>query len=452
MTFSRKAAATTGIWRRIVSPIVLAALAGTATLAWHAPASAQSRVSDKDKKAEKPAKANYSKEFVAAYKPVETLANAPTPDYAALKAALPGLMAAAKTPDDRAAAGRLIFTIGQKSNDYATALQGADMLIASGKLEPSQQGQFNFVAGQLSYNLKDYAKARAYTQAAIQAGYAANDPHLFLADTYFAEDKYAEGLKYLNDTVEARKAAGQPINEAWVKRALATAYNNDLAADARKWGLVYARDFPHQSSWGDAIAIVLNTSNYANPELLDLLRLARATNTMRTRAMYLEYVDAADARKLPSEVVSVLDAGVAAKLVDNNIQLVKDARTVAATRMAADKAELPSLQRDANAAGAKLVTVMAAADTLLSYGKYAEAEAMFAKAVAMPGANVPLVLTRQGIAQVHQGKFAEAQATFAKVQGARQAIANLWALYAAQKAAGTVIAPAPAAAATGAAQ
>lgn len=442
MTFSRKAAV-----RRILSPIVLAATAGAVTFALQAPAAAQ-----KKEKAAPAAKANYSKEFVAAYKPIEAQANAATPDYAALKAAIPGLLAAAKTPDDQAAAGRMIFSIGQKSNDHAVAFQGVELVLASGKVDAAQNAQFNMVAAQLAYNLKDYGKSRTYGEAAIKAGYTEGDPQLFLADTYFAEDKYAEGLKYLSDTIAARKAAGQPVSEAWVKRALATAYNNDLAADARQWGLVYAREFPHQSSWGDAIAIVLNTSNYANPELLDLMRLARATNTMRTRAMYLEYADAADARKLPSEVLAVLDAGVAAKLLDNNIQLVKDARAVAAARMAADKAELPSLQRDANAAGAKLVTVMAAADTLLSYGKYAEAEAMFAKAAAMPGANLPLVLTRQGIAQVHQGKFAEAQATFAKVQGARQALANLWALYAAQKANGTVIAPAPAAATTGAAQ
>ena len=47
---------------------------------------------------------------------------------------------------------------------------------------------------------------------------------------------------------------------------------------------------------------------------------------------------------------------------------------------------------------------------------------------------MPLVLTRQGIAQVQQGKHADAQATFAKVTGVRQPIANLWGLYAAQKA------------------
>ena len=76
---------------------------------------------------------------------------------------------------------------------------------------------------------------------------------------------------------------------------------------------------------------------------------------------------------------------------------------------------------------------MAAADTLLSYGKAADAEPLYAKALTMPGANTGLVLTRLGIAQLDQGKLADAQASFAKVQGVRQPIANLWALYATQK-------------------
>ena len=438
MTFSRKAA-----FGRVLSPLALAATVGLATVAFQSPAFAQ--------KKEKPApapKANYSKGFVAAYKPMETAANAATPDYAALKVQIPALVAAAQTPDDKSAAGRMIFTVGQKSQDNALSLQGVEMFLASGKADPTQLGQFNFVGAQLAYNLKDYAKAQAFADAAIKAGYTDNDPEMFLAEIYFAQNQPTQGLKYLNDTIAARKAANKPVPEAWVKRALAMAYNNKLNAEARQWGLIYARDFPSQTSWGDAVAIAINTGQYAAPEMLDLLRLARRTNTLRTRAMYLEYVDAADARKLPAEVIAVLDAGKAAKLVDDNSQMVKDARASATSRLALDSKELPALQRDANAAGAKLVTVMAAADTLLSYGKYAEAEPLYAKAAGMPGANVPLALTRQGIAQTEQGKHAEAQATFAKVTGNRQAIANLWSLYSAQKAAGTTIATAAPAAAT----
>lgn len=425
MTFSRKAAL-----RRILSPIALAAVAGAGFAGAHAPAMAQ-----KKEKAAPVSKANYSKEFIAAYKPVETQANAAGADFNTLKASVPALIAAASTPDDKLAAGRMIVNIGQKTKDHAISLQGAELALASGTLDAAQQPVFAFAAAQFAYQVKDWAKARANAETAVRLGYAENDPELFLAETYFVQDDYAGGLRYLNQAIAARKAVGKPIPENWVKRGLATAYNNKLNAEAAQWALMYARDFPSQSSWGDAISIAINTNNYAAPEMLDLLRLARRTNTIRTKPLYLEYIDAADARKLPNEVIAVIDAGTTAKLVDPSTQAVKDARALATARIAADKAELPALLRDAGSANAKLVTVLAAADTLLSYGRTAEAEQMYAKALTMPGVNTGLVLTRLGIAQADQGKWAAAQATFAKVQGARQTIANLWALYAAQKAA-----------------
>lgn len=440
MTFSRKAA-----FRRILSPLALAALAGTATVAWQAPAAAQKQ----DKKAAAAAKANYSKEFAAAYTPVQTAVNAAGADLVALKAQLPAVTALATTPDDKLAAGQLTYSVGYKAKDYPVAIQGIEMILASGRAPAEAQGQYAYQGAQLAYNLKDYAKARTLLDAAIAAGYTQNDPQLFLSDIAFAQKDTAGGLKILSDYAAARKAANQPVPEAVYKRGLAAAYSSNLNAESRQWALLYADAYPNQTSWGDAIATLINSEKYQNPEMLDVLRLARRTGTMRTRGMYLEYIDAADARKLPKEVVSVLDEGVRAKLVESSAQMVTDARGVANSRLAADARELPALQRDASAAGAKLVTVMAAADTQLSYGNAAEAETLYAKAAGMPGANVPLVLTRQGIAQVDQGKNAEAQATFAKVTGPRQSIANLWALHAKQKAAGTTIAPAPVATTAG---
>ena len=64
--------------------------------------------------------------------------------------------------------------------------------------------------------------------------------------------------------------------------------------------------------------------------------------------------------------------------------------------------------------------------------KPVDAEQFYTLALAKPGVDTGRVLTRLGIAQADQGKYAEAQATFAKVQGPRQPIAQLWALYAAQ--------------------
>jgi hypothetical protein len=119
-----------------------------------------------------------------------------------------------------------------------------------------------------------------------------------------------------------------------------------------------------------------------------------------------------------------------------NDRFVVEARQVASSRIAADRASLPSFERDARAGSASAATVIGAADAFLSYGDMVKAESLYTIALNKPGANRDLVLTRLGIAQVDQGKTADALATFAKVQGQRKAIAQLWSAYARQKGGG----------------
>ena len=414
--------------------LAIALVGGTAVgfAALEAPAHAQ-----KDKKA-KPAKADYSKSFIEAYKPLETLAQAEAPDMAAIKAGIPTLAAAVQTADDRNAAGSYIYTMGTKLDDRALALQGMEMMIQSGKLTPEQIGQYNFVAGQLAYGLDQFPRARAYFQAAVDAGYTENDPQIFVAESYFAEDKAAEGLAYLSGLIDARRSAGQQVDEEWIKRGLAMAYNNQLKAEANKYSRWFVTDYPGEQSWGDAVAILLNTGGYENPEILDLLRLGRRAGVMRDAPLYLEYIEAADYRRLPAEVVAVIDEGYASGKLDKTDPYVIDTRKQAAERAAADRADIESLMRDAQKPGAPFNTVIAGGDALLSLGRAADAETVYAKALESAGANRALVLTRLGIAQVDQGKLAEAQATFAKIDGPREPIAQLWAIYAKQKADGAI--------------
>lgn len=385
-------------------------------------------------KAAKPPKVDYSKGFVAVYKPLSEAVEGEAFDAAAAQAMIPGVVAAVETPDDRLAAGNIILMVGQKANDQALQYQGIALMLDSGKVPAEKVGLLNFSAGQLAYNAKDFAKARDYVEKAVAAGYTDNDAEAFVAETYFQEDRYSEGLTYLTKLIEAKKAAGQPVKEEWVRRGLAMAYNNQMKAEALQYATIYAGDFPSKESWGDAVAIMLNTGGYQNPEILDLLRLARRTNAFKDARTYLEYLDAADYRRLPAEVVAGIDDGVAKGLLKANDPNISDTRKQAAARVAADQRDMATFLKDARAGGASLATVLAAGDTMLSMGKAAEAEELYTKALGLAGVNTPMVLTRLGIAQSDQGKFAEAQATFTKVEGARQAIASLWSAYARQKA------------------
>ena len=396
-----------------------------------APAAAQ-----KKKKGDEAPKPQYSKGFVAAYSPVQEQLNAGA-DMATVKAALPGVVAAAESEDDRFAAGNLLLSAGTKTNDPALQRQGLELMLATGKVPAANQPQYNFFAGQLAYQAQDYANARTRLERAVELGYTNNDPRPLIAETYFAENRFADGIGYLSQAIEAQRRAGQPVDEAWIKRGLSMAYKNNLDQQAREYASLYAREYPSETSWGDAVAVLYNTGDISGQDSLDLLRLARRTQALRQGNQYLDYIEQADSRRLPGEVLAVIDEGYSSGMLDRSNAYVSDARADAARRVKTDETELPSLARDARASGANLATVMAAGDAYLSYGRGAEAEEFYSKAAGMPGANTPLVLTRMGIAQLDQGKYAEAEATFNRVEGARQAIANLWAIYTTQQAAGS---------------
>lgn len=401
-------------------------------------------------KQEKAAKADYSKGFIAAYTPVNENVSGEAPDYAAAAAAAPGLVAAVETADDRHAAGSILYSIGAKSENDQLMVQGLDLMLASGKVAPEQVGQFHWSSYQLNNRLGNTAAARAGLEGAIAANYTldaqltdgstrrlgADDMHRMIADLYFEAGDYPAGFAYLDEQMAAREAAGQPIPEAWVKHAFVTAYNNDLTEQVRDYSLRYVEAYPNKTTWGDAIAVALNGTRYEYPEILDILRLSRRTDTFRDGSMYTEYIEAADPRKFPGEVLAVIDEGYASGMLDRSDPYVTESRAEAERRIQADKNDLPALLADARAANANLVTVMAAGDTFLSYDRAAEAEEFYTKALAMPGVNTPLVLTRLGIAQLDQGKRAEAEATFEKVQGVREPIADLWAVYSTQQNAG----------------
>ncbi|TCJ39225.1 hypothetical protein [Parafrankia sp. BMG5.11] len=408
------------------SRLVLAvALASGAAVTLAAPAQAA-------KKQEAPAapKVNYSKAFVGAYQPFSAKVNAGG-DLAPLKAELAALHAAAQTPDDKFAAGQVTYNLGAKLKDMALQRQGVAMMIGSGSAQgAADRSKHLAAAAQLAYQDKDWTAARTFGEQAIAAGYTEGEQ--LIAETYFAQDQNAAGIDYLDKAIAKKVAAGQTVPDTWLKRGLAMAYEAKLAPQAAKFAAMYAQYYPSQTSWGDAIAIQRNFNNYEGQELLDLLRLAQRTNALRTERDYVDYIEAVDARRLPGETQRIIEAGVAANLLKPNDVYVAEARTVAAGRLNADLADLPKLARDARLPSATGATLSAAGDAFLSYQKPAEAEEFYKLALSKPGVDTARILTRLGIAQLDQGKTAEAEANFAKVEGARQAIARLWSLYASQ--------------------
>jgi len=402
----------------------------------------------KKKKKEDQATPEYSEAFIAAYQPLQTIVNADGGDIASAAALIPGVLAVTSSADEKMVAGNAVYNIGVKSGDQAQQLEGMKLMLSSGKVQPTEAGRYNFIAYQLSNSASDFPSARNYLQAAIDANFTtanvtADSMRIAMAESYFSEGNNAGGLDYLSQAIAQRKAAGQTVDESWYRRGLSIAYNNQLETDVYDFVIGWIGDYSSQENWRDAINIARNLGSFDQPEMLDLMRLGYRLDTFAGKQEYIEYVDAADPRRLPKEVETVIQQGYATGRVSRDDIFLADSLSTAKSRIASDRAELPALERDARSSSAGLRTVVAAGDAFLSYGEVTKAAEFYAKSLNMPGVETSQVLTRLGIAQADAGDFAGAQESFAKVQGKRSPIARLWAAYAAEKAAPPAPAPVP---------
>jgi len=383
----------------------------------------------KGKQAAAPAgpKISVSKAFQPTAAAAQSAVNAAKADPAqvpAANAAVNAALAAAATADDKFVAGRFAVELGSQTKDKALQLRGLQAMLASNKT-PAENGRYNLFISSLAYDAKDYATARAAAQAAIQAGHAVDQASALLAETYFAENQPTLGLAELKKAVAAKRAAGQPVPPEWIKRGVTIAYKAKLQSEAADWALTQVELFPTDFNWLASTQLVRLVGNYGPNETIDLFRLMMRSGAFNNDPKllgneYKEYIEAADPRRLPGEVVMVIDKGKAAGALPG--QWPNDMRALAAGRIASDKASLPA----APAAASNGLTLLSTGDAWLNYGDAAKAEAFFQAALGRGGVDKDRVLTRLGIAQYDQGKYADAKASFAQVGGTRTAMARLW--------------------------
>ncbi|HWU03072.1 MAG TPA: hypothetical protein VN222_10070 [Novosphingobium sp.] len=385
------------------------------------------------------AQPSYSKGFVAVAGPlqkaIEDAKKNPgdAAGMAALKAKLDAAIAASTSADDKFAVGNMAVQIGGMSQDPAVQRKGVKLMLESGKADPALAPKLHFYAGQFAFQGKEYAEARTEFQAALAQGYKDPEAQVLIAETYFQDHQDAQGLAELQKAIADTKAAGGTVPESWYRRALGATFGAKQYEAAAAVSAELVKAYPTKQNWSAAIAVVRDLGRLPSQDTIDLMRLMARTDSFAEERDYIEFVQSADARRNPGEVKTIIDRGVAAKMVDPSKQFFADALKIASARIAADKASLPGLEKDARAPAANAATVSGAADAFLSYDQSAKAVELYKLALSKPGVDKNVALTRLGIAQVDTGDYAGAQASFGQVDGVRKPMAVLWGVYAGQK-------------------
>lgn len=332
---------------------------------------------------------------------------------------------------DRYALGDLKYSVGKALNDRSLELQGIDLMLPSPFLPAQNKPVFLYVQGSYALDRKEYPLAIQKFDEAYALDYRGGSIEILQGIAHSNGGQPALGIAWYERAISRLKASGQEFDLKGLLGNMAVAAirseNPVLINDTFKKVLPQTLD---DKLWHDGLSQLIRNSNYTEQENLDILRLMAATDSILFVQEYAEYAEAADPRRLPNEVLDLLNLGVQKGHIPENDLTFKEFRDIASARVAADKADLAAAEADARSSSDGN-SARATADALLSYDEYARAIAMYKLAIEKGVTDVDRARNRMGIAQLKNGDFEGAKASFAALTTpSRKNIGAYWSIYA----------------------
>ncbi len=369
----------------------------------------------------------------------------------AQRSELEGLIGQAESGDEKFLVGELMEFLGNFSGDTELRYRALKLKLDSGVLKPEAVPQTWIDVGQYLYTAKRYDEAAKAFASAYQAGKL--EGAVYATDAYFLANRPADGLSYLEGVINSRRAAGLDVPQSWYGNGLNHARKLGDLDQTSHWAALYAARGNTPQTWNAGVILLMDSGKFDLQERLDFYRLLARNNALLTSRDYVSYMDAADARSLPNEVLPIVTEAISKGLLATsrtatNSAISNDLIEYTSQTLDLAKQRAPDERKAADKIAAQARTdakgdnARDAGDVYESFGANAQAEEMFKLALAKGGVDTDRVLTRLGIVQADQGKYAEARANFAKVSGSRKPIAAMWLAYIDSK---TAPAPTPAA-------
>ena len=268
------------------------------------------------------------------------------------------------------------------------------------------------------YNAGRYKDAIADAEALRKFNELDGQNQLLVAEAYYKDRNFAGCVKYA-------KTLGD--NEVALQLIARCSYETgDEATQRTALEQLVARD-PKPEYWSDLLKLGERARGLSDHNTLDISRLRLITGSMNGKDDYVALAQFALQFGFAAEGQSVLEKGVAAKVVsdDRSMRLLATAKQQAAANLANDAKTLAA----ANAApqGDDLVK---AGENMIGEGKAKDAIGVIQNGMKKPLKDANNAQIRLGQAYLAAGQKSDAEAAFNKVKAPEKdaLVAHLWAL------------------------
>ena len=333
------------------------------------------------------------------------------------------------TTEDKLWTSKLLINSAQATKNNQLLQQSLEAALATNMVTPQEEVSFRGALRSLALQANNYPLAIQQAQRLVQL--APTDPKLQyeLAGVYQMAKQPREAFAAIQKSIEAAKAAGQPVPEDHYKLAAKLALDNNMPAEFSAASSAWVAAYPSPANWRAVLSLFQDSAKLDDQGSLDVYRLMHTTGSLGSEKDYFEYAEAANRRGLPGEAKMILDEGLSKGMLSAGKPYTKELQAVVNPKVSRDKASLAGLEGEAKR-GANGKLALSTGDAYLGYGNYAKAAEMYQTALQKGGVDAATVNTRLGIAHAKAGRKAEAEAALKAVQGGpRQQLAQYWLMW-----------------------
>ena len=342
-----------------------------------------------------------------------------------------------KSPYDQHVINELSAFAYAKTNNAAEAAKANEALVNDSLTPQSEMPARVKAVASGAYGAKNYDKAIDYGNRAVKGGYADDEIKMIIGQSYYLKGDYKNTAKFLQPIIDSEIKSGKPPKDTELQilfSACEKTDDNDCQTKSLERLVTY---YPKPDYWKGLLYGLRNGQDMkGDRNSLQLFRLMSEVDILQHGEDYTEMAQIALDQGSPGEAQHILEKGfqknvfVDQRSKDKNTRLLEAAKKAAAT----DKAQLPKMEADADAApsGDKDVSVGLA---YLGYGQNDKAIELIQKGLKKGSlkseAEARLLL---GIAQLRSGHKDDAVKAFHSVKGDAplERLANLWSLRAKQ--------------------
>ena len=384
-------------------------------------------------------KQTVSKELAKTLKAAQEATQGKNPKYAEALAKLKEAESnPKKTPYDQHIINELSAYAYAHTGNAAEAAKANEALVNDGFSQQSEIPARVKAVAEANYAMKNYDKAIEYGNRAIKGGFGDEQIRTVVEQSYYLKGDYKGTVKFLQPIIDADIKAGKVPKDTELQILMSSCEKiNDNECQTRTLERLVTY-YPKPDYWKGLLYSLRSDHNLTQSDRnsLELFRLMSEVDILQHGEDYTEMAQIAMDQGSPGEAQRILEKGFQKNVFadqrskDKNTRLLEAAKKAAAT----DRAQLPKLEKDADAAptGDKAIGVGRA---YLGYGQYDKAVELLSKGIKKGGlksdAEAHLLLA---IAQLKSGHKDEAVKSFHQVKGdgPLERIANLWTLHAKQ--------------------